>query len=48
MYIKNYHHLFLEGKETAKEIKDYKGLDKELDLKEMYNICKYNTCKIFN
>ena len=48
VYIKNYHHLFLEGKETAKEIKDYEGLDKELDLKEMYNICKYNTCKIFN
>ena len=48
VYIKNYHHLFLEGKETAKEIKDYQGLDKELDLKEMYNICKYNTCKIFN
>lgn len=37
-----------EGKEIAKEIKAYKGLDKELDLKEMYNICKYNTCKIFN
>ena len=32
-----------EGKETAKEIKAYKGLDKELNLKEMYNICKiYN------
>lgn len=29
-----------EGKETAKEIKAYKGLDKELNLKEMYNICK--------
>lgn len=38
-----------EGKETAKDIKDYKGLDKELDkeldLKEMYNICKYNIYK---